>query len=72
MWIETTWACCKYGWCKNSKEVIGRETRRRDKKRRLRLRRIDDVELDLRNVDVKRWRARALDRTERVPNVRIA
>jgi hypothetical protein len=28
------------------------------------LRWMDDVELDLRNMDVKRWRRRALDRTE--------
>ena len=25
---------------------------------------VDDVELDLRNVDIKTWRTRALDRTD--------
>jgi hypothetical protein len=25
---------------------------------------VDDVELDLKNIGVKRWRTRALDRTE--------
>jgi hypothetical protein len=34
------------------------------KERRPRLRWIDGVESDLRNVGVKRWRSRALDRTE--------
>jgi hypothetical protein len=33
-------------------------------KKNVRLRRMDDVELDLRNMGVKRWRARGLDRTE--------
>ena len=33
-------------------------------KGRPRLRWMDDVELDLRNMAVKRWRGRALDRTE--------
>jgi hypothetical protein len=33
-------------------------------KGRPRLRWMDDVELDLRNMAVKRWRRRALDRTE--------
>jgi hypothetical protein len=47
------WACCKNGWCKDSrKEVTGRQARR-EKKRE-----------DLRNTGVKRWRTRALDRTE--------
>jgi hypothetical protein len=36
------------------------------------LRWIDDVESDLRNLDVKRWRSRALDRTEWASNVREA
>jgi hypothetical protein len=42
------------------------------KKRRPRLRCIDDVESDLRNMGVKRWKSRALDRTEWAPIVREA
>jgi hypothetical protein len=33
---------------------------------------VDDVESDLRNVDVKRWRSGALDRTEWAPIMREA
>jgi hypothetical protein len=42
------------------------------KKGRPRLRWIDDVESDLRNMGVKRWRPRALDRTEWASIVREA
>jgi hypothetical protein len=33
---------------------------------------MDEVELDLRNMGVKRWRTRTLDRTERASVVREA
>jgi hypothetical protein len=42
------------------------------KKGRPRLRWIDYVESDLRNMGVKRWRSRALDRTEWASVVREA
>ena len=41
--------------------MAGRRSRDRP-----RLRRIDDMEEDLRSVGVKRWRKRALDRRERL------
>jgi hypothetical protein len=49
------------GYYKDSKEVTGRQARRRREKGRSRLRWIEDTESDLRNVGVKRWRTRALD-----------
>jgi hypothetical protein len=54
----------------DSKEVTGRQTRRREKKRRPRVRWMDNAELDLRNTGVERWRTRALDRREQTSVVR--
>lgn len=48
-----TWVCCKNGWRKDSKEVTQRETRKTEKKERPKLRQMDDVKLDLRNMVVK-------------------
>lgn len=31
------WARCKNGWCKDSKEVIGRQTRRREEERKIQI-----------------------------------
>jgi hypothetical protein len=49
-----------------------RGERRRKKKGRLRLRWMDDVESDLRNMDVKSSRTRALDRVDWASVVREA
>ena len=48
---------------KESNEVTGGQTRRREKRGRPRLNRMDDVELDLKNMGVRRGRTRTLDRT---------
>ena len=58
-----TWPCCKNGWCKDSKEVTGMQTRRREKER-YRLKWTDSVQLDLRNMSAKQCRTRTLNRTE--------
>jgi hypothetical protein len=42
---------------KDSKEVTGKTTKRRENEGRPRLRCLDD-ELDLSNVDVKKWRTK--------------
>jgi len=55
-------AYCNNGWWKDSKEVTGKQTRR--KKGMPRIRWMDDVKLDLRSMVVKRWRTRTLGRTE--------
>jgi hypothetical protein len=44
-------ACCKNGWWKDSKEVTGKQTRR--KKGMPRLRWMDDIKLDLMNLGVE-------------------
>ena len=54
------------------KKQTGRQTRRKKKKGRPRLRWMDDVELDFMNMGVVKWRARDLDRTQREPFVREA
>ena len=58
------WAYCKKGWCKGSKEVTGRQTRRREKGRKIQIKVDRCVQLDLRNTSVKQQRTRTLDRTE--------
>jgi hypothetical protein len=50
---------CQNGCYKHSQEVTRRQARR--EKGRSRLRWIKDVESDLRNMGVKRWRTRALE-----------
>jgi hypothetical protein len=55
------WACCKNGWLKDSKQVIGRQTRS-EKKGRPTLKRMNDVKLDLTTIDVRIGRTRTLDR----------
>ena len=62
-WIWMAWACSKNGWWKNSKEVIGRETRWEKKIPTLMW--MDDLKLDLRNVCVRRRITKALDRRRR-------
>lgn len=61
--LKMAWACCKNEWCKDSKEVTGRQTRRKEKERH-RLRWTDGVQLDLRNTSTKQLRTRTLDRIE--------
>jgi hypothetical protein len=63
---------CKNGWCKDNKELTRRQTRRKEEKRKPRLRWTDDVASDLRNMGVKRWRSRVLDKTEWASIVREA
>ena len=57
---------CKIGWQKYIKDVTEGKAGGGRKKGRPRLKRIDDVKLDLRNglLGMKRWRTRALDRAE--------
>jgi hypothetical protein len=43
---------------------VGKLEERRGRGRRPRLRRIDDVKEDLRNMGIKRWRTKMLDRVE--------
>jgi hypothetical protein len=54
---------------RTSKEVTGSQTRRREKKWKTQIK-VDDVELNLRNMGVKRWRTRSLEGTEETSVVR--
>lgn len=57
--------CCKNGWYKGSKEITGRPpTPKKEEGGRLTHIKVDNVESDLRNMGVKSWKTRALDRTE--------
>jgi hypothetical protein len=59
------WAHCKNGRYKwTVKKLLEGKPGGRRKEGRPRLQWMDDVESDLRNMGVKRWRTRALDRSE--------
>jgi hypothetical protein len=63
------WIFCKSLYCK---KLLEGKSGRREKEGGPRLRWIDDVETDLRNLGVKRWRSSALDGTEWASIVRKA
>jgi hypothetical protein len=79
--IVTVTAVCRWEWIVHvvslddersvKKQLEGKPGGRRNKGRP-RLRWTDDVELDLRNMGVTKWRSRALDRTQWTPVVREA
>jgi hypothetical protein len=52
------------GWSGDSKGVTGKQTRKREKKRKTRLRWMDNVKFNLMNVGVELWRKRALEKIE--------
>jgi hypothetical protein len=59
-------ARCKNGFYKNSKEVAGRQNRNKEKTRKS-WTEVDGLcQIGLKNMSMKRWRMRALDRAEGV------
>jgi len=60
---------CRMEWlghvlCMVGEGTVKKQTRKRGKKGKPRLRWMDDIKLDLMNVGVEMWRTRALERTE--------